>query len=76
MSLLTRAFILDRYGPRLSIRQLAELLQMAEGTIRNQISAETFPIATYREGAARFAPYGAVADYLDAMEERVQSRSD
>ncbi|AJY66202.1 MULTISPECIES: hypothetical protein [Burkholderia] len=51
----------------MNLSQLAQLLQMSEGTIRNQISAETFPIPTYKEGAGRFAAYDAVADYLDQM---------
>ncbi|MDN7851369.1 hypothetical protein [Burkholderia seminalis] len=67
MSLLTRAYILEKYGPRMTLGQLAQLLLMSEGTIRNQISAETFPIPTYKEGGGRFAPYDAVADYLDQM---------
>ncbi|PNL00748.1 hypothetical protein I6G78_07775 [Burkholderia glumae] len=67
MSLLTRAYILEKFGPRMNLSQLAQLLQMSEGTIRNQISAETFPIPTYKEGAGRFAAYDAVADYLDQM---------
>ncbi|WDR90601.1 hypothetical protein [Burkholderia ambifaria] len=67
MSLLTRAYILEKYGPRMTLAQLAQLLIMSEGTIRNQISAETFPIPTYKEGGGRFAAYDAVADYLDHM---------
>ncbi|WP_186272012.1 hypothetical protein [Burkholderia gladioli] len=67
MSLLTRAYILEKYGPRMTLAQLAQLLLMSEGTIRNQISSETFPIPTYKEGGARFAPYDAVAEYLDKM---------
>jgi hypothetical protein len=67
MSLLTRAYILEKFGPRLTMAQLATLLSMSEGTIRNQVSAETFPIPTYKEGAARYAAYDAVGDYLDTM---------
>lgn len=67
MSLLTRAYILEKYGPRMTLAQLAQLLLMSEGTIRNQVSAETFPIPTYKEGGGRFAAYDAVADYLDEM---------
>jgi predicted DNA-binding transcriptional regulator AlpA len=75
MTLLTRAFILERFGVRLTMGQLASLLAMSEGTIRNQVSAETFPIPTYKEGAARYAAYDAVADYLDAMSERARARA-
>jgi hypothetical protein len=72
MSLLTRAFILEKFGVRLTMAQLATLLAMSEGTIRNQVSAETFPIPTYKEGAARYAPYDAVAEYLDGMSEKAR----
>lgn len=68
MSLLTQAYLLEQYGPRLSIIQLARLLTLTEGTIRNQISAAAFPIKTYVEGGRRFASYQAVAEYLDRMD--------
>ncbi|VVE30080.1 hypothetical protein [Pandoraea fibrosis] len=67
MSLLTRAYVLERYGVRLGVAQLSQLLCVAEGTIRNQISAETFPVPTYVEGGRRFASYDAVSNYLDLM---------
>jgi hypothetical protein len=72
MKLLTQAFILEKFGPRMTMAQLATLLCMSEGTIRNQVSAETFPIPTYKEGAARYAAYDAVADYLDAMSQKAR----
>ncbi|RKE24373.1 hypothetical protein B0G76_8258 [Paraburkholderia sp. BL23I1N1] len=75
MTLLTRAFILERYGVRLTMGQLAALLAMSEGTIRNQVSAETFPIPTYKEGAARYASYDAVAEYLDKMSEEARRKA-
>jgi hypothetical protein len=49
MKLLTQAFILEKFGPRLTMAQLATLLCQSEGTIRNQVSAECFPIPTYKE---------------------------
>ncbi|VVD82390.1 hypothetical protein [Pandoraea commovens] len=67
MSLLTRAYILEQYGVRLGVAQLSEVLRVAEGTIRNQISADTFPVPTYVEGGRRFASYDAIASYLDAI---------
>lgn len=75
MSLLTRAYILEKYGPRMTLAQLAQLLLMSEGTIRNQISAATFPIATYKEGSGRFAAYDAVADYLDEMSAQARRKA-
>ncbi|UXU87014.1 hypothetical protein [Burkholderia sp. S-53] len=75
MSLLTRAYILEKYGPRMTLAHLAQLLLMSEGTIRNQVSAETFPIPTYKEGGARFAAYDAVADYLDEMSAKARQQA-
>lgn len=49
MKLLTQAYILENYGVRLTMPQLARLLELSEGTIRNQVSAETFPIPTYKK---------------------------
>ncbi|KWA72836.1 hypothetical protein WL30_11585 [Burkholderia ubonensis] len=75
MSLLTRAYILEKFGPRMTMAQLAQLLLMSEGTIRNQVSTETFPIPTYKEGGARFAAYDAVADYLDEMSAKARQQA-
>lgn len=65
MSLLTQAYLLDKYGPRLNVEQLAEVLGMAVGTIYNQVGASRFPIPTYVDGKARWADYRDVATYLD-----------
>lgn len=67
MSLLTQAYVLENFGLRLNIAQLSKLLDIAEGTIRNQISSGAFPITTYTEGARRFASYQAVSEYLDNL---------
>ncbi|RLK45977.1 hypothetical protein [Cupriavidus plantarum] len=74
MSLLTQAYVLETYGPRLSIAQLSALLDITEGTIRNQVSAGAFPIKTYVEGGRRFASYQAVAEYLDRMDALARGR--
>ncbi|MGX7006178.1 hypothetical protein [Caballeronia sp. KNU42] len=75
MKLLTQAYILEKFGPRLTMAQLATLLCLSEGTIRNQVSAECFPIPTYKEGAGRFAAYDTVAEYLDAMSEKARAKA-
>lgn len=66
MSLLTQAYLLDRYGLRLNIEQLAECLGMAKASIYNQISAETFAVKTYIDGGKRYADYRDVAEHMDA----------
>jgi excisionase family DNA binding protein len=66
MSLITQAFIVERYGLRLTVEQLAELLGLAKPTIYNQLSAGTFPVKTYLDGGKRYADYRDVAEHLDA----------
>ena len=67
MKLATRAMIVDKYGMRLSMEQLAEVLDVTPNTLYNMITAGEMPIPTYKEGKRRFAAYDAVADYLDGM---------
>lgn len=66
MSLLTQAYLLEKFGPRLTIEQLSQVLGLAKGSIYNQISAQTFPIPTYVDASKRWADYRDVAFYLDA----------
>ena len=67
-SIVTQAFIVQRYGLRLNIEDMAGLLRLEKQTIYNQISAGTFPIKTYQEGTRRYADYRDVAAYLDQMQ--------
>ena len=69
MPLMTRAAILDKYGFRLNMEQLAKLLDMHSATLYSKISNGELPIRTYKEGGRRFASYEAVAEYLDKMDE-------
>lgn len=73
MSLLTQVIVAEKYGPRLTLDQLAEVLGMAKNTIYNQTSAGTFPIPTYIDGNKRFADYRDVATYLDSCRERAKT---
>ncbi len=65
MSLFAQAYIIERYGLRLNMGQLADLLGVKRGTILNRISAGTFPIPTYLDGAMRYADHRDVAEHLD-----------
>lgn len=69
MTLMTRAAILDKYGLRLTMEQLAECLNIHPSTVYNMVSTGVCPVRTYKEGARRFASYEAVAEYLDGMDE-------
>ena len=75
MSFLTQAFLLERYGPRLSTAQLAECLGLAEGTVRNRISSGRLPVPTYLDNGSRWADYRDVALYLDDLRSRAVTRA-
>lgn len=70
MSLLTQALVVDRYGLRLPVEKIAEVLGVSKGTLYNQLSAGTCPIATYLDQGKRYADYRDVADYLDQCRQR------
>lgn len=71
-SLVTQMIIAEKYGLRLNTAQLADAMGIKEGTVRNRISARTFPIATYEENGRRWADYRDVASYFDAMAEKAR----
>lgn len=50
---------------RLTIDEVAHELGIKPGTVRNQISDGTFPIASYIEGRNRFVDVRALGQYLD-----------
>ena len=72
-SLITQLVLVERYGPRLSVDQLSELLGLSKGSIYNQISAETFPISTYVDGGKRWADFRDVAEHIDDCRTRAHA---
>ena len=70
MSLLTQALVVERYGLRLTVEKIAEVLGVTKGTLYNQFSAGTCPIPTYLDQGKRYADYRDVADYLDQCRQR------
>ena len=73
MSLMTQAWLLDKYGPRLSVDDMADVLKIARQTINNHISQNCFVVPTYRENGKRWADYRDVSDYIDRCRETVAS---
>jgi predicted DNA-binding protein YlxM (UPF0122 family) len=69
---MTKAAIIEHYGLRLSMVQLADVLGIAPQTLYNQLSSGELHIPTYVERGRRFASYDAVADYLDNMAEQAR----
>ena len=74
-SLLTQAYLLESYGPRLTVEQLASVLHMARNTVYNQVASGTFAVSTYVDGNKRFADYRDVATYLDHCRERARGHA-
>lgn len=69
MSLITQAFIVDRYGLRLNAEQLADVLGITKAALYNQISSKACPVRTYLDGGKRYADCRDVAEHLDRMRE-------
>lgn len=74
--LMTRAALIDRYGLRLTMEQLGEVLGYKPQSLYNMIADGDLKIATYKEGNRRYASYDAVADYLDSMAELARTSLD
>ena len=72
MSLLTQAYLLEQYGPRLNLDQLATLLEMKKNTIYNKVAMGTFEVKTYVDGGRRFADYRDVSEHLDECRRRAK----
>lgn len=67
MSLLAQFVLVEKYGLRLGVEQLAEVFEVSPKTVYNQVSAGTFPVKTYVDGGKRWADVRDVADRLDAL---------
>lgn len=67
MSMMTTAYLLETYGARLTVDEIAEVLRLSPATGRNRLSAGTLGLLTYTDGDRRFADALDVACYLDSM---------
>ncbi len=74
MSLITQAYIVEKYGLRLTIEQLADALGLAKNTIYNQIANGTLGVKTYLDGKQRWTDYRDLAAYLDSVRESAATR--
>lgn len=70
---LTQAYLLEHYGPRLGVKQLAKVLDLAETTIYNQASSGTLVVPTYMDGKKRFADTADVAAYLERKRQEARA---
>jgi len=67
--------LFDKYGPRLTTEDMAEVLKTSAQNIRKDICKNKFPIPTFKakkgRRAPRFADYRVVADYINASSGQV-----
>ena len=69
---LTRAYILEKYGVRLDMDQLASLLRISKHTLYKQKSDGNLGFAMYTENGRCFADYEEIAKYLDKKSEEAR----
>lgn len=73
MSLLTTAYLLEKYGPLLTEHQVGEVLHMDENRVRNQRTWGTFPISPCKHGGKGLFHAADVAAHIDAMRHAVSA---
>ena len=58
--------LLNKYGPRLTVSELADVLKIAPKTIQNRLSNGTLPIKMHTD-SGRFCNTQDVAEYLNSF---------
>lgn len=67
MSLFTTVFLMEKYGPLMDDEDLASILRIKPGTLRNKVSAETLGIKPIKAGQGLLFAVEDVSAYLDAL---------
>lgn len=65
--------LLQTYGPRLTLDELAVVLRLSKNTLYNQIAAGALGVKTYMDGKRRWADYRDVAKYLDEQRSKEEA---
>ena len=74
MSMLHQFYLLEKYGPRLGVKQMAEVMSLTESAIHRRISDGTLGIPTYVDSGKRWADARDMAEYFDAMRAEARQR--
>jgi DNA-directed RNA polymerase specialized sigma24 family protein len=67
MSLIQLAYLIEHYGLRLNMDQLAQVLGIEKQTVMHRVSKGALGIPTYVDGKHRYADARDVAAYFDSM---------
>jgi hypothetical protein len=73
MSLLTTAYLLEKYGPLLTEDQVGETLHLSGKTVCNQRVLGLFPIPSSKQGNRVLYHAADVAEYIDSMRHAVRA---
>lgn len=74
MSLVTTIFLLEKYGPFMDDEELASVLKIRPGTLRNRVSSETIGIKPVKPGQSMLFAVEDVAAYIDTL--RADAKAD
>jgi hypothetical protein len=73
-------FLLEKYGPRLTTKDMEAVLKTSAQNIRKDICKGKFPIPTFKakkgRRAPRYADYRVVAEYINASSGQVSQDQD
>jgi hypothetical protein len=72
MSMITTLFLMERYGPRMNMEQLAHALCLAPSSLHGRIARGEAMVPTYVDGKMRYADTRDVAEYLDRLREQAR----
>lgn len=75
MSLATQFIIAEKYGMRLTVDQLAELMGCATNTLYNKIAKGKLKVPTYLDDGKRWCDYRDAAAYFDQCRESASSQA-
>lgn len=67
MSFMITAYLMEKYGPLLTIPELAEVLKLKEGTVKNKISKQEITIPVLKMGDRTVFLAEDVSDYVDEL---------
>lgn len=65
--MLTHAFLIEKYGPLMTDAQVAEVLLLSKGTVKNQRIRGELPIPTVKRGGATLFHAADVAAFVDGL---------
>ncbi len=74
MSLLSHFYLLEKYGPRLGVEQMADVMSLTTSAIHRRISDGTLGIPTYIDSGKRWADVRDMAEYFDTMRAEARQR--